>query len=89
MSIFPTRILVATDGSEEAALALTTAAGTCPRAPTPSCMSPTCSRRLYKDPFRTPYWRGRPTKWSTSLRTPCTRPNPSSIGRWSRSRTRG
>ena len=26
MSIFPTRILVATDGSEEAALALTTAA---------------------------------------------------------------
>jgi hypothetical protein len=63
MSIFPTRILVATDGSEEAALALTTAADL-----SKSCTSPTCSRRLYKGPFRTPYWRGRPTKWSTSSR---------------------
>ena len=88
MTIFPTTILVATDGSEEAVLALTTAADVAKSNHSElhvAYVFPTAVQR----PFPNPFWRGRPTRWNTSSRRLCTRPRNSSTSRWRRSRARG
>ena len=87
MSIFPTKILLATDGSEEADLALTTAADLAKSTNSElhaAYVFPTAVQRPFPNPILV-----RPMKWNTSLRRPCTRPNRSSISRWSELRKRG
>ena len=80
MSIFPTKILLATDGSSEARLALTTAADMAKSTNSElhvAYVFPTAVQRPFPNPITS-----RHVRYSNmSSRKPCSRPRPSSTSR--------